>query len=147
MQQAFYRSENNQALRELCSFAAGCGVRFKCHGVSARARSPACKYNPLRCSALALPPFLDTGNYAIHSVPGSASNHDSPSIRSHLSNVLEWSRREGLFCTSTHAHTHSHTRVSFYKWPFKDCSILTRVKEADVPSSTPPSPPSFSFPL
>lgn len=144
MQQAFYRSENNQALRELCSFAAGCSVRFKCHGVSARACSPACKYNPLRCSTLVFPPFLDTGNYAIHSVPGSASNHDSLSIRSHLSNVLEWSCREGFFCTSTHACT--HTRVSFRKWPFKDCSILTRVKEADVPSST-PQPPSFSFPL
>lgn len=77
------------ALREFCSFSAGCSVRFKCRGVSARTRSPACKYNPLLCSTLVFPPSSDTSNYAIHSLPSSASNHDSLSIRSHLSSILE----------------------------------------------------------
>lgn len=86
---SIYESKNNQALREICRFSTGCSVGFKCRGVSARAHNPACKYNLLLCSTLVFPPSSDTGNYAIHSLPSSASNHDSLPIRSHLSNVLE----------------------------------------------------------
>lgn len=84
-----YVSKNNQAPREICRFTVGCSVRFKCRGVSAHAHNSACKYNPLLCSTLVFPPSSDTGNYAIHSLPSSASNHDSLPIRSHLSSVLE----------------------------------------------------------
>lgn len=86
---SIYGSKNNQVLREFCRFTAGCSVRFKCRGVSAHAQNPACKYNPLLCSTLVFPPSSDTGNYAIHSLPSSASNHDSLPIRSHLSSMLE----------------------------------------------------------
>lgn len=90
------------ALREFCSFSAGCSVRFKCRGVSARTRSPACKYNPLLCSTLVFPPSSDTGNYAIHSLPSSASNHDSLSIRSHLSSILKEASEKKKWTGSTY---------------------------------------------
>lgn len=106
---SIYRSKNNQALREIRRFTASCSVRFKCHGVSARTRNPACKYNPLLCSTLVFPPSSDTGNYAIHSLPSSASNHDSLPIRSHLSSVLEEAsgvvERVSLLQASTHTES------------------------------------------
>ncbi len=107
-----YGSKNNHALREICRFTAGCSVRFKCRGVSARAHNPACKYNPLLCSTLVFPPSSDTGNYAIHSLPSSASNHDSLPIRSHLSSVLEEAsvvvERVSFSPASTHTHTDTY---------------------------------------
>lgn len=116
MQQAFMGVKTIRRCVEICRFTAGCSVRFKCRGVSARAHNPACKYNPLLCSTLVFPPSSDTGNYAIHSLPSSASNHDSLPIRSHLSSVLEEAsvvvERVSFSQASTHTHTEAHTYSS-----------------------------------
>lgn len=118
MQQAFMGVSNNQALCEICRFTTGCSVRFKCRGVSAHAHNPACKYNPLLCSTLVLPPSSDTGNYAIHSLPSSASNYDSLPIRSHLSSVLE--EASGVvervsFSRACNTQTHAYNSVCVWE--------------------------------
>ena len=68
-------------------------------------------------------PFSNTSNYAIYSLPGSTSNHDSLLIRSHL-NCMLWEasglvERVSLSLENTHTDTHG-----VYKWFSKDWEIL-----------------------
>lgn len=130
----FIGARKNNRL-ELSCFATSCGVRFKCRGVSARARSPACKYNLSSAARSPFPPSLAHTQIMLFTLCQSLPLiHASLSIRSHLCDILEWRHEEAPpHAKRTHVYSISFF-LSFLRRLFEASSLLTWARDAD-PSS------------